>query len=61
MTSLSNEDVVAQLGYTIAAIRDLSGGRIARFWRPPFGDTDARVSAIAKEVFGLTTVIWNRE
>ena len=32
-----------------------------RFWRPPFGDVDNRVRTIAKEVFGLTTVIWNQE
>ena len=29
------------------------------FWRPPYGDADNRVRAIAKEIFGLTTVIWN--
>ena len=29
------------------------------FWRPPYGDSDNRVRAIAKEIFGLTTVIWN--
>jgi hypothetical protein len=27
-----------------------TGGRVPKFWRPPFGDTDVRVSAIAKEV-----------
>jgi chitin deacetylase len=59
--SLSNEDVVAQLGYTMQAIRDLTGGRLPAYWRPPFGDSDARVSAIAKEVFGMTTIIWNQE
>jgi chitin deacetylase len=61
MTSLSNEDVVAQLGYTVQAIRDLTGGRLPAYWRPPFGDSDARVAAIAREVFGLTTIIWNQE
>jgi len=61
MTSLSNADVVAQLGWTLQVIYNSTGGRLARFWRPPYGDTDARVSAIAREVFGLTTVIWNQE
>jgi chitin deacetylase len=61
MTTLSNADVVAQLGWTLQVIYNSTGGRLARFWRPPYGDTDTRVTAIAKEVFGLTTVIWNQE
>ncbi|KAJ6539347.1 hypothetical protein B0H19DRAFT_1269671 [Mycena capillaripes] len=61
MTTLSNEDVVAQLGYTVQIIHDSTGGRVPKFWRPPFGDSDNRVRAIAKEVFGLTTVIWNQD
>jgi len=61
MTGLSNADVVAQLGWTLQVIYNSTGGRLARYWRPPYGDTDARVSAIAREVFGLTTVIWNQE
>jgi len=61
MTGLSNADVVAQLGWTLQIIYNSTGGRLARYWRPPYGDTDARVNAIAKEVFGLTTVIWNQE
>jgi chitin deacetylase len=61
MTSLSNDDVVAQLGYTVQAIRDLTGGRLPAYWRPPMGDADTRVHAIAREVFGLTMIIWNQE
>ncbi|KAF8272073.1 hypothetical protein EI94DRAFT_1865105, partial [Lactarius quietus] len=61
MTTLSNEDVVAQLGWTLQVIYNSTGGRLARFWRPPYGDTDTRVTAIAQEVFGLTTVIWNQD
>jgi chitin deacetylase len=61
MTTLSNADVVAQLGWTLQVIYNSTGGRLARFWRPPYGDTDTRVTAIAKEVFGLTTVIWNQD
>ena len=61
MTTLSNEDVVAQLGWTMEIIHNSTGGRIPRFWRPPYGDSDIRVSAIAREVFGLKTVIWNQE
>lgn len=61
MTTLSNEDVVAQLGWTMQIIYDSTGGRLAGYWRPPYGDTDTRVTAIAKEVFGLTTVVWNQD
>lgn len=58
MTTLSNEVVMAELAWTIQAIADLTGGRIPRFWRPPYGDSDNRVRAIARTL-GLTTVIWN--
>lgn len=50
MTSLSNEEVVAELGWTMEIIRQSSGGRIPKYWRPPYGDSDNRVNAIAKEV-----------
>jgi peptidoglycan/xylan/chitin deacetylase (PgdA/CDA1 family) len=61
MTTLSSEDVVAQLAWSMELIHNSTGGRVPRFWRPPYGDTDARVSAIAKEVLGLTTIVWNKE
>ncbi|KAJ7179167.1 carbohydrate esterase family 4 protein [Mycena filopes] len=61
MTTLSNEDAVAQLGWSIELIHNSTGGRVAKFWRPPFGDSDNRIRAIAKEVFGMTTVIWNQD
>ncbi|KAI0309397.1 hypothetical protein OF83DRAFT_1179677 [Amylostereum chailletii] len=61
MTTLSNADVVAELGYTLALIYNSTNGRLARYWRPPYGDSDVRVDAIAREVFGLTTVIWNQD
>jgi hypothetical protein len=31
-------------------IANSTGGRLPKFWRPPYGDTDVRVSAIANEV-----------
>ncbi|CAE6443435.1 unnamed protein product [Rhizoctonia solani] len=58
MTTLSNEVVMAELAWTMQSISDLTGGRVPRFWRPPYGDSDNRVRAIAK-LLGLTTVIWN--
>ncbi|KAF7298346.1 Carbohydrate esterase family 4 protein [Mycena kentingensis (nom. inval.)] len=61
MTTMTNEQVVAELGWTMELIHNSTGGRVPRFWRPPFGDSDTRTRAIAKEVFGLTTVIWNQD
>ncbi|KAG5643946.1 hypothetical protein DXG03_009297 [Asterophora parasitica] len=61
MTTLSNLEIVAQLGWTAEIIRNSTGGRVPRYWRPPFGDSDVRVRSIALEVFGLETVIWNME
>lgn len=61
MTTLSNEVVVAELGWTVQLIHNSTGGRVPRFWRPPYGDSDMRTRAIAKEVFGLTTVVWNQD
>lgn len=59
MTTLSNLEVVGQLGWTMQLIHHSTGGRVPRYWRPPYGDSDNRVHAIAQEVFGLETVIWN--
>lgn len=61
MTTLSNLDVLGQLGWTIQLIHNSTGGRVPKYWRPPYGDSDNRVRAIAKEVFGMDTVIWNQD
>ncbi|KAL7417365.1 hypothetical protein BDY24DRAFT_88798 [Mrakia frigida] len=61
MSSLSNEGVVAELGWTMQILADSNYGKIPAHWRPPFGDVDNRVRAIAKEVFGLQTIIWGVE
>ncbi|KDQ11597.1 carbohydrate esterase family 4 protein [Botryobasidium botryosum FD-172 SS1] len=60
-TTLSNELIVAEIGWTMQIIHDSTGGRVPRYWRPPYGDADNRVRAIAKHVFSLTTVIWNED
>lgn len=59
MSTLTNEQILAELGWCMQIIHDSTGGRVPAFWRPPYGDADNRVRAIAKEIFGLTTVIWN--
>jgi len=61
MSSLSNADIVAELGWTMQIIHNSTGGRLPRFWRPPYGDADNRVRAIARELFGLTTILWNQD
>lgn len=61
MTTLNNLQVVAQLGWCAQLIYNSTGGRVPKYFRPPYGDTDNRVSAIAREVFGMTTVIWNQD
>ncbi|KAL0565470.1 hypothetical protein V5O48_016554 [Marasmius crinis-equi] len=61
MTTLPNEDVLSELGWTMQIIHDSTGGKVPKYWRPPYGDSDVRVRAIAKEVFGMETVIWNQD
>ncbi|KAG8893220.1 hypothetical protein FRB99_002134 [Tulasnella sp. 403] len=61
MTSLSDEEIVAEFGYTMQIISDFTGGRVARYWRPPYGDSDNRVRAIAKHIFNLIQVDWNHD
>ncbi|SPO20320.1 related to CDA2 - sporulation-specific chitin deacetylase [Ustilago trichophora] len=60
-TTLTNQQLVAELGWTMQIIADYSGGYIPKFWRPPQGNIDNRVHAIAEEIFGLTNVLWNHD
>lgn len=60
LTTRDNLGVVAELGWNMQIIYDLSG-RVPQLYRPPQGDLDARVRAIAKELFNLTAVMWNDE
>lgn len=56
MTSLTNEEVFAEFYYTMKAI-NLVIGVTPTCWRPPFGDMDDRVRAIA-HAMGLRTIVW---
>ena len=58
MTTLSNEQIIAELGWTKKIMKDVTGVT-PTFWRPPFGDVDNRVRAIATAM-GLKTSIWTR-
>ncbi|KAF9433639.1 chitin deacetylase [Entomortierella beljakovae] len=58
MTSLSNEQIVAELKWTEKAIFDTIGVT-PLYWRPPFGDVDNRVRNIATQL-GYKTSIWTQ-
>ncbi|KAI8995410.1 hypothetical protein BD414DRAFT_409519 [Trametes punicea] len=58
LTTLTNEQVIAELGWSKKIIKDVTGVT-PRMWRPPYGDVDNRVRAIAKAM-GLQTSIWTR-
>ena len=61
LATFTNGEVVAEIGWALQIIRDSAGGRVPRYWRPPYGDADNRVRAITPGVFGLTSLIWNRD
>ncbi|WWC91181.1 uncharacterized protein L201_006122 [Kwoniella dendrophila CBS 6074] len=56
LTTQTNEQIVAELGWTAKAIKDVTGVTPNTF-RPPYGDIDDRVRAIAAQM-GLTPIIW---
>ncbi|KAG2337120.1 carbohydrate esterase family 4 protein [Suillus weaverae] len=56
MTSLTNEEAFAEFYYTMEGIK-LVTGVTPTCWRPPFGDVDDRIRAIA-HALGLRTIIW---
>ncbi|KAF9581206.1 chitin deacetylase, partial [Lunasporangiospora selenospora] len=57
LTTLTNEEVVGELMWTQKYIYDHTGYKISYF-RPPYGDIDNRVRAIARQL-GFKTVIWS--
>ncbi|KNC96102.1 uncharacterized protein SPPG_08491 [Spizellomyces punctatus DAOM BR117] len=56
LTSLTNQQIVAEILYTEAQIYKVIG-RKPRFFRPPYGDIDDRVRAVASAL-GYTAIIW---
>ncbi|ORZ01110.1 hypothetical protein BCR43DRAFT_486399 [Syncephalastrum racemosum] len=59
MTTQSNEKVVAELYWTLRAIKEATGVT-PKCWRPPYGDVDDRVRAIAWQM-GMRTIIWDED
>jgi len=56
LTTLTNEQIVAELGWTKKVIFDVTGVT-PNTMRPPYGDIDDRVRAICAQM-GLTPIIW---
>ncbi|KAK0202715.1 carbohydrate esterase family 4 protein [Desarmillaria ectypa] len=56
LTTLTNEQIVAELGWTRKAIKEVIGVTPTTM-RPPYGDIDDRVRAISLAM-GLTPIIW---
>lgn len=59
MTTLTNAEVVAELYWTLRAIKEATG-ITPRCWRPPQGDVDDRVRAIAWQM-GMHTILWDKD
>ncbi|KAG2217420.1 hypothetical protein INT45_013751 [Circinella minor] len=57
MTTLTNEQLVAELKWTELAVKEVTGVS-PRFIRPPFGNIDNRVRDICKAL-GFVPVIWS--
>ncbi|KAF9930622.1 chitin deacetylase [Linnemannia zychae] len=59
LTTLTNEEIVAELMWTQKYIYDHTGYKV-KYFRPPYGDIDNRVRGIAREL-GFKTVIWGTD
>ncbi|CAG8506183.1 5036_t:CDS:2 [Racocetra persica] len=57
MTTLTNDEALAELYYSRKTIKYVMGVT-PLYWRPPFGDVDDRIRAIAQQL-NLATIIWN--
>lgn len=58
LTEMTNDQIIAELGWSKKVIKDIIGVTPNTF-RPPQGDMDDRVRAIAKAM-GLTPIMWTR-
>ncbi|KAG0319734.1 chitin deacetylase [Dissophora globulifera] len=59
LTTLSNEQIVAELKWTEKAVMDITGHRM-KYMRPPYGDIDNRVRAVVKKL-GYIVVDWTSD
>ncbi|KAG0240995.1 chitin deacetylase [Actinomortierella wolfii] len=58
LTTLTNEQIVAEIKWTEKIIRDVTG-LTTKYVRPPYGDVDNRVREILRQL-GYKTVIWTK-
>ncbi|KAI0274859.1 glycoside hydrolase/deacetylase [Gloeopeniophorella convolvens] len=58
LTTLTNEEIIAELGWSRKVIKDILGVTPSMM-RPPYGDIDNRVRAICKAM-NLVPVMWTR-
>lgn len=56
LTTLTNEEIVVELGWTREVIKAITGVS-PNTMRPPYGDIDDRVRAICQQM-DLTPIIW---
>lgn len=59
MTTLTNEEIVAEMYWTHKAIKEVLG-ITPKCWRPPYGDVDDRVRSIVWQM-GMSTIIWDQD
>ncbi|KAI9251567.1 hypothetical protein BY458DRAFT_559483 [Sporodiniella umbellata] len=59
MTTLTNEQIVAELKWNELAIKEATGVS-PRYFRPPYGDIDDRVRNVAAAL-GFVPIIWNHD
>jgi len=56
MTAMKSKDAFAELWYTAKVIKAVTGVT-PTCWRPPYGDVDDRIRAIA-DAMGLQNIVW---
>lgn len=59
LPSLSNEEIIAQIEWSIWAM-NATGHHYPKWFRPPYGATDKRVRSITRQ-FGLRNALWNHD
>ncbi|ODQ79208.1 carbohydrate esterase family 4 protein [Babjeviella inositovora NRRL Y-12698] len=57
LPALSNEDIIAQIQWSVWAM-NATGNHLPKWFRPPYGGTDDRVRYIVRQ-FGMQSVLWD--
>jgi chitin deacetylase len=57
LPSLTNEEIIAQIEWSIWAM-NATAGHLPKWFRPPYGGLDNRVRSITRQ-FGMQNVLWN--